>query len=279
MNTFLNRIEHPALRSTISSSKNEKIKKIIKFQKRIGRDRSDYIVIDSSREIARALENKVIIDELYYCPELIRNEETLQLFNKLSKSIPFVFELDLDVFTKICYKNNPDGLLITGKFSAKALSSIDFKKDNIILIIDGIEKPGNLGALLRTADGAGVDYIVSVNSVVNYRNPNVIRASTGVIFKGNFIETTESELIKYLKLNNYRIITATPHANNLYHQIDYKGKIAMIVGSEAFGVSKSLEKESDISVVIPMKGYADSLNVHQSATIVLYEALKQRSGF
>ncbi len=276
MNLNLNSVDYPKFRSIISSKKNDKIKRVHKLIKNGCKD-YPFIIVDSSREILRALDNGIKPLELYYSPDLIRTESSKEIIEKLLNSSIKFFELKKDVFESIAYRNNPDGVLLIAEFSLGNIKDINLKEDTTILILDGIEKPGNLGALLRTADGGGVDYIIITNSVVNYKNPNVVRSSTGTIFKGNLYFADERELMLFLKKNSFRIISASPHANKLYHQVDYSGRIAVAVGSEALGLSESLEKKCDESVVIPMKGYADSLNVNQAATIILYEILKQRS--
>jgi TrmH family RNA methyltransferase len=276
VNSSLNSINFPKFRSIISSKKNEKIKRVTKFVKNGCKD-DPFTIVDSSREIIRAINNGIKPLELYYSPELIRTEMSVEVINKLAdRSVQF-FELKKDVFESIAYKNNPDGVLLIAEFEIGALDQISLKDDTTILILDGIEKPGNLGALLRTADGAGTDYVVMTNCVVNYKNPNVVRSSTGTIFKGNLLLADEEELLEYLSRNNFLSICGSPHAKKIYHQVKYDGRVAIAVGSEAFGLSKSLESRCSESITIPMKGYADSLNVNQAATIILYEILKQRT--
>jgi len=262
----------------ISSSKNEKIKDLIRFRKKNGKTAKDLILIEGAREIERALAAGIIPLEIYYCPELLSAETENKLFLNLEKKFKdaYFYELPASLFENIAYKNNPFGILMMAKFKAKKLTDIKLAKNPACLICDNIEKPGNLGALLRTADGVGLDAVYQTGSLTDYRNPNVVRASTGTIFNLNFAQCDAKELIAYLKKNKIKIVAADPDAKIIYSDLDYTDGYALVVGAEDKGLSQIFLDNADYLVKIPMLGAADSLNVHQAATVILFEALRQR---
>ena len=260
----------------ISSAKNEKIKDLIKFRNKNGKLSQNEILIEGSRELERALAVGINFIEAYFCTELINNDQK-DLLADVTANSEKLFQVDKYVFEKIAYKNNPFGIIVKAEFIPSKLEDIIITDNSLILVAESIEKPGNLGALMRTADGAGIDTIILANKITDYRNPNVIRASTGTIFSKQIVETTSEDIISFLKKNNIDIIAADPYAKEMYYDIDYSKKIAIVVGSEAFGLSDEFKENADTLVKIPMKGFADSLNVNQAATIILYEAVRQKS--
>ncbi|HXK49031.1 MAG TPA: RNA methyltransferase [Clostridiales bacterium] len=263
------------MKETITSLNNAKVKELVRFRQKNGKTAENEILIEDEREILRAIDAGIRFIEVYICEELIgtAGKDTLKEVLSLSGS---VFHLTRQVFEKTAYKSDPFGIIIRAEFPAKKLSDISEKED-FILVAERIEKPGNLGALIRTADGAGIDTIILCDKITDYRNPNTIRASTGTIFSKNIVEAASSEAIKYLKSNGFQIVSADPYGNKVYYEADLSKKTAVVVGSEAFGLSEEMKKSADVLVSIPMKGVADSLNVNQAATIILYEALRQRN--
>ncbi len=298
----------------ISSSDNKKIKELIKFRNKKGKLFEDIILIEGNREIERALDNNIEFIEVFFNREMIKIDNDLKLLERIFNytniddinTKPELINItDRKVFEKICYKNNPFGIIVKAKFSPKKLSSLNdlinlpnkssVEKEPIyypnkkshkpfLLIIEGIEKPGNFGALLRTADAVGVDAVIQIvdidnkNSQTDFRNPNVIRASTGTLFSTNFITANLDELSEFLKNEKIQLIAADPYGDKKYSELNYLENIngtALVVGSEAFGLTEEIKIKADHLVKIPMKGFADSLNVNQAATIVLYEILRQ----
>ena len=260
----------------ITSAKNEKIKDLVKFRNKNGKLSENQILIEGSRELERALAADIKFLEAYFCTDLIDSNQK-ELLADVTANSENLFQVDKYIFEKIAYKNNPFGIIVKAEFIPSKLEDIVITDNSLILVAESIEKPGNLGALMRTADGAGVDTIILANKITDYRNPNVIRASTGTIFSKKIVEATSEEVISFLKKNNIDIIVADPCAEKMYYDIDYSKKTAIVVGSEAFGLSDEFKENADTLVKIPMKGFADSLNVNQAATIVLYEAVRQRS--
>ncbi|MDD4205546.1 MAG: RNA methyltransferase [Candidatus Delongbacteria bacterium] len=263
------------MKETITSLQNPKVKDLVRFRNKSGKISGSTVLIEDEREILRAIDAGIDFSEVYVCEELIgiAGKDTL---NEVLKRTEAVFYLSKAVFEKAAYKSEPFGMIIKAEFLTKKLKDIPDAED-FILVAERIEKPGNLGALIRTADGAGINTIILADKITDYRNPNVIRASTGTIFSKKIIEASTDETISYLRSKKFQIISADPYGDTVYSDADLSGKTAVVVGSEAFGLSESMKKNADVLVSIPMKGVADSLNVNQAATIILYEALRQRS--
>ena len=258
----------------ITSLQNPKVKELVKFRKKVGKISESTVLIEDKREILRALDAGIEFSEVYVCEEFIgiAGKDTLNEVLKIAKA---VFYMSKAVFEKAAYKSDPFGIIIKAELPLKKLKDIP-ETEGFILVAERIEKPGNLGALIRTADGAGINTIILADKITDHRNPNVIRASTGTIFSKKIIEASTYETITYLKSEKFNIISADPYGETIYSDVDLTGKIAVVVGSEAFGLSETMKKKADVLVSIPMKGVADSLNVNQAATIILYEALRQR---
>jgi len=261
----------------ITSSKNQKFKEIIKFINKNGKTSKNEILIEGMREIERANKAGIIFNEIYFCEDFIKSEIEKKFLDDIKKQDIPQFRLNRDLYSKIAYKNNPFGILVKAEFLPQKIEDISVEENAFILIAESIEKPGNLGALVRTADGAGVDTVILSNKLTDFRNPNSLRASTGTIFSTNMVEGDSLTVIETLKSNGVKIVAADPYGEQEYTGIDYTNKIAVVVGSEDKGLSSLYKERADYLVKIPMKGFADSLNVNQAATIILYEALRQRN--
>ncbi len=263
------------MKELITSLQNPKVKDLVRFRDKSGKTSETTVLIEDEREILRAIDAGIDFSEVYVCDEFIGSagKDTL---NEVLKRTSSVFYMSKAVFEKAAYKNEPFGMIIKAEFRTKKLKDIPDAED-FILVAERIEKPGNLGALIRTADGAGINTIILADRITDHRNPNVIRASTGTIFSKRIIEASSDETISYLRSKKFQIISADPYGDTVYHKADFTKKTAVVVGSEAFGLSEEMKKSADVIVSIPMKGVADSLNVNQAATIILYEALRQRS--
>ncbi len=262
------------MKEVITSAQNPKVKELVKFRSRNGRTSENTILIEDAREIERAVQAGVKFLETFICEEILShadNETVSQVLGLSGK----VYFLSKTVFEKAAYKKEPFGIIVKAEFKPFPLGSID-RNTSLILVAERIEKPGNLGALIRTADGAGINTIILCDKITDYRNPNTIRASTGTIFSKKIIEATSAEAVNFLKNNGFHIVSADPYGDKMYYEADMSKKTAVVVGSEAFGLSDVMKEGADILVSIPMKGIADSLNVNQAATIILYEAVRQR---
>lgn len=180
------------------------------------------------------------------------------------------------------YRDRPDGLIGVAKQERKGLSALEplLKKgaSPLFVVAEAIEKPGNLGTILRSSDAAGVSALIVANRCTDIFNPNVVRASCGTLFTVPVVEATTSEVIAWLKKHNIQILAAMPQATAVYTDVDMKQPVAIALGTEQLGLSDALKNEADIQVRIPMLGAADSLNVAMATTLILYEAVRQRRG-
>lgn len=259
----------------ITSTQNPRIKALKGLQKRRERDSSGLIMIEGIREVERAASAGTVIRELFVCPA-ISGTASLEM---LPAGTPTT-ELSKHVYSKVAYRGSSEGIIAVAQRPATSMES--FRKSTglrtpLILVLDGIEKPGNLGAIIRTADGAGVTGIVVTGSGTDIYSPNVIRSSLGTVFQMNMLEISRGDAVTWMTGSGLDIITSTPAAELLYPEADYTRACAIVVGSEDRGACRKLIEASGTLIRIPMSGIADSLNASASASILLYEAVRQRT--
>lgn len=261
--------------SLISSLQNPKVKEVVKLRDRKTRDETGLFLIEGYRELKRALDAGREIKMLFYCPEfyLGSNEESLRELCGCAVQ----FKCTKEVFEKISYRDRPDGLLAVAPQQHLGLSDLKLKENPFLLIAESIEKPGNLGTILRSSDAAGVDAVLVCDPTTDIHNPNVVRSSVGTLFTLPVLEVGAEETLAFLKKNGIAIVAATPHAKQEFTEADLKVPLAIVVGTEQYGLSKTWMELADIKVRIPMHGIADSLNVASATTILLYEVVRQRS--
>jgi RNA methyltransferase, TrmH family len=260
----------------ITSLQNDRIKNLVKLRNRRDRDKQQSMIIEGYRSLLRASNNNTKITEFYFCREFFigENEDSLiDLFRERGASI---IEVPKHVFEKISYRDRPEGLLGVAPYFNKSLEDLQLSEQPFLVVAQSIEKPGNLGTIIRSTDGTGADGLILCDRCTDLFNPNVITASTGICFALPIAETSTEECLKFLKERNISILSATPSADTLYTDVDMTGPIAIIVGAEQYGLTEEWMKESTINVRIPMQGQADSLNVATATTLLLYEALRQR---
>ncbi len=261
----------------ISSLKNEKVIHVVRLRDRRYRDQSQETIVEGYRELSHAIKSNYIPKSIFYCPSMFLGENEPMLLAKAKSNSTWVIETSPAVFKKMSYRDRPDGLI--GVARAIKNKIIDFELNSvcpIFLVMESIEKPGNLGAMIRSADGVGVDGVIVCDKTTDINNPNVIRASTGVIYSIPVIEAANEEVISFLKQQEISIVAAVPAAQKMYWEADYTKPVAIVVGSEQYGLSSHFLGEVDDSVSIPMLGNADSLNVANAAAIMLYEVVRQR---
>jgi TrmH family RNA methyltransferase len=255
----------------ITSLQNERVKRIIRLQRKASaRSDAGLTVIEGAREVSRAIENGWKPVELWFCPELGDSQPRMNAQEREWVTCSRA------VFEKISYREGPDGVLAVGPLVGKRLNELKLPDNPLVLVAEGLEKPGNLGALLRTADGAGADAVIICDAATDLNNPNVIRASIGTLFYLPVAEATSEETVAFLRANKVKILAAVPDAGTVYTDIDLTGPVAIAVGAEDTGLSDRWKKAADLNVKIPMLGKNDSLNVSVSAAILLYEAVRQR---
>lgn len=260
----------------ITSPQNPRIRSIYHLQKKRERDRTGLITIEGARELARALGAGVALREIYLCPEVAATGEADAIIGELrSRRIP-LFTVGRAAFAKIAYREDSGGFVAVAERPPTGLDRLAGSAGALFLVVDAVEKPGNLGALLRSADGAGVTGLIIGSPAIDLFNPNAIRASLGAIFAVPVAVSKPEEAIPWLKGKGVRIIVTTPSAGTRYSDADLTRSSAIVVGREDTGVSRAWVEAADLAVSIPMRGVIDSLNVSAAAAILLYEALRQR---
>lgn len=264
----------------LTSLQNPKVKNAVKLFDRKDRDESGLFLIEGYRELKRAADQDIAIESLFICPPLFLGENENALIEKIRKTGAEVFLCDTKVFKKLSYRDRPDGLVAIAKQMRKNLSDLSSKigqkKNPFFLIAESIEKPGNLGTILRSCDAVGVDGVIVCDRCTDIYNPNVVRASVGTLFTVPVIEATTEETLKWLKSHGVQILSSTPSTDVEYTGVNLSGPVAIAVGTEQLGLSDTWLESADLQVRIPMMGVADSLNVATATTLLLYEVLRQR---
>ncbi|QQG52349.1 MAG: RNA methyltransferase [Candidatus Falkowbacteria bacterium] len=257
--------------TNINSLENKKIKELIKLQKASFRKKAGQFLIDGFREIDLAISSGVSIINIFYCPELAK------------KNLPAVFkrfdiiEVSVAVFKKISYKENADGFLALAAREIKNITDLKLSHNPLVIVLETVEKPGNLGAILRSAYAAGVEAVILNDAQTDIFNPNVIRSSEGHIFTNQIIAASVKETAKLFEKLGIKSFAAATSKSHIYTEADFSEPSAIILGSEADGLSKEWLKLADSKIKIPMKPGIDSLNVSVSAAIIIFEALRQRN--
>ncbi len=260
----------------IDSADNPTIKALAKLKEFKGRREAGQFLIEGSRETLRALQANEDVTTLVYVPELL-NEEGREAIQRAEEKNVEGLELSQRAFLKLSVRQNPDGIIGVATMKENRLADIPLKENALVLVIDGLEKPGNVGALLRTADAVDADAVIVTGFGTDLYNPNVIRASMGSLFSRPVLSLEASEVIRFLQANNFNIVAATPDANKSYWSEDFTTSAAIILGEEHDGLGKAWLDAATTQVSIPMNGLADSLNVATAGALLLYEVLRQRT--
>ena len=258
----------------IDSKQNQRVKNLIKLQKSNERNRSNLFILEGLKEIEKAIIAGYEVESVFFCPEIIKFEDTKRLLH--SEDTALYFEVSREVFSKIAYRETTGGLVITAKQKPHSLENFPTKTNPLLLVIEGIEKPGNMGAIYRTVDAAGFDGIIICDPKADLYNPNAIRASIGTVFSVYTALASTEEAIEYLEKNNIAIYATYLKGSVTYYSIDYTQPSAIIMGTEATGISQAWVKASVSNIIIPMQGIADSLNVSTATAVMVFEARRQR---
>lgn len=261
----------------ITSLQNPRVKHLVKLRDRRPRDEAGVFLVEGYREIRRAREKEVALRELYFSPDWFLGENEPALIAQIQATGAQIFELSKEAFAKVAYRERPDGLLAVAPQWRRTLEDLRLKPEPFLLVVEAIEKPGNLGTILRSADAAGVDGVIVCDPVTDIFNPNVVRSSTGVLFSVPVVVSESAPVLAWLRARRIRAVATTPAAQLLHSETDLRGPLAIVMGSEQYGLSDFWLKESDAQVRIPMAGQADSLNVAMATIITLFEAVRQRS--
>ena len=270
----------------ITSPANPRLKALVALRRRRTREDTGTTLVEGHEELALALASGIRPVTLFVCPELFspsgqagsqeigRQQDLVEHARQLGAE---VVRLNRAAFEKVAYREGPDGLLAVVPAVGRALSTIDAGPDPLVLVAQRVEKPGNLGAMLRTAEAAGVGAVVAADPVTDWGNPNVVRASKGAVFAVPVATSTTAEALSWLAAQGTRLVVTTPESDLLYTDVDLTGNVAVAVGAEKHGADDTLLDAAAYRVRIPMHGKANSLNVAASAAVVLFEAVRQRT--
>ena len=258
----------------ITSTQNSKIKNILKLQQKSSeRRKQNLIVIEGLRELSLAIKSGIIIRSVFYCPDII-SQEIIQ--NQLNYDGSF-FEITSDIYEKLAYRGSTEGVIVLAEPKFLKLSDLKLKKNPLIIVLESVEKPGNLGAILRTADAAKVDAVIISDALTDIYNPNTIRSSVGCVFTNQIVACSTEQAITWLRERGIRTYAAALTAKEFYHEKDLTGPTAIVMGTEADGLTEKWLKNSNEQIIIPMSGEIDSLNVSTSTAILVFEAMRQRN--
>ncbi len=261
----------------ITSLSNAKIKHCVKLRQRSHRDEFSEMLIEGYRECRRALDAGYRPGMLFFCDALyLKGEHEPEIVKESAARGAELYSCTPEVFKKMAYRERPDGLLMVGPQPRLSLDRLKLSENAMVLVAESIEKPGNLGTMLRSADASGVEAVIVCDRCTDIFNPNVVRASTGTLFTVPVAETSGEEALAFLKDNGFSILAATPHAQKMHFDVNLTGRVAIAVGTEQYGLTERWMNSADLRVRIPMLGTADSLNVAAATTILLAEAVRQR---
>ncbi|MCF6223411.1 MAG: RNA methyltransferase [Flavobacteriaceae bacterium] len=262
----------------ITSTQNPLIKEIIQLQEKSRvRKKKELFIIEGYREINLALKGGFQLKSILFCEEIISKNKVDFLIETSKQNIE-ILEVSLNVYQKIAHRKTTEGIIAITIFKELGLNDLKLKNNPLILIAEAPEKPGNLGALLRTADAANLDAVIIANAKTDLFNPNIIRSSVGCVFTKQIATGTTEEIIAFLHKNNIEIYAAAlSNESEIYTAINYKNSSAIVVGTEATGLSDTWLKNASKNIIIPMQGEIDSLNVSVSAAIIIFEAKRQRN--
>jgi RNA methyltransferase, TrmH family len=256
----------------ITSQQNPKIKQAVKLRDAKARRASGLTIIEGKREIGLAADSGLAFDSFFYCSELAGKNKLPGNINK-----ECIFETTVPVFKKISYRENPDGWLAIARVPNTSLDAIRLSSLPLVIILEAVEKPGNLGAILRSADAAGADAVIIADPRTDIYNPNSIRSSQGTIFTKQIAAAGSAEIADWLKKNKIKIFSTTPDTEHLYTGADFKVPTAIVMGTEDRGLGRFWLDSADEKIKIKMDGRIDSLNVSVSTAIILFEAIRQRN--
>ncbi|EAQ77113.1 TrmH family RNA methyltransferase [Blastopirellula marina] len=263
----------------ITSVQNPRIKAASKLRQRRARQQQGRTIIDGVREIDRALATGFPLLELFVCDELLVGEEAAALRQRISQDRELnLFEITRDVCEKLSFGERAEGVIAVANYPDTMLDHDQLSDRPLIVVLEGVEKPGNLGAILRTADAVGADCLIAADARTDIFNPNAIRASLGTIFAVPTFEATTAETLAFLRAAGAQMFAARVEGAVSYEQVELIGPTALILGSEAEGLSDRWLADDVTNIRLPMRGIADSLNVSTTAAVLLYEANRQRAG-
>jgi TrmH family RNA methyltransferase len=260
----------------ITSLTNPRVKAAVRLRDRREREMTGLTIVDGAREILRALDAGVRVETAFLAPDLVRTADAIAVADRIGRR-ETTLEVSPDVLAKVAFGDRSDGVVAIVEVPRPALDDVPLAEDPLVVVVEGVEKPGNLGAILRSADGAGVDAVVVADPLTDAFNPNAIRASLGTIFALPVVTASSVDTLAWLGARGIRPVATIVEASVPYTAADLRGPLAVVLGSEAEGLSEIWRSAGVTAIAIPMAGIADSLNVSVAAAVVLFEAVRQRS--
>ncbi len=260
----------------IQSVHNDRIKRAVRLRDRRGRQQQERIIIDGCREVRRALQSGIRPVEMFVSDACAHEPEIESIMAMLAPADTDPTLVTSGVFEKLAFGNRADGIVMIAAEPHQRLDQLQLENDALICVLERLEKPGNLGAVLRTADATGLAAVIVADGCTDLYNPNAIRASMGAIFRVPVCEAQSSEVLGWLREQQFAIFAARVDGAIHYANADYQAKSAFVLGSEALGLSDAWRGSGITAVTLPMRGIVDSLNVSATAAVLCYEALRQR---
>lgn len=264
------------IKMDITSAQNPKIKRLLQLQQKSSERRKEGLfVLEGVREFLHCVSVGYEPDTLFYCPAVLDNHPDAAQVYEITNTVRS-FAVTEDVYGKIAYRGSTEGLVAEMHTKSLSLSDLSLPENPLVVVLESVEKPGNLGAILRSADAAKVDAVIICDPLTDLYNPNLIRSSIGGIFTVPCVACSSAECIAFLKERNIRILTAQLQDSHLYYDTDMRCGTAIVMGTEATGLTNEWRDAADAHIRIPMLGRLDSLNVSVSAAILMFEAVRQR---
>ena len=267
---------------SITSAQNQKIKTLLELQEKSKTRRKEGLfVVEGRRELLHCIEAGYEPYTLFICREILTDRELNDILDAIAEnfrgSMCQVIEIPQHLYDKVAYRGGTEGVIAEVRCRVLSLESLNLKDNPLVVILESVEKPGNLGAVLRSADASGVDAVIVCDPLTDMYNPNLIRSSIGAIFTVPVATATSEETIQWLKANGIKIYTAQLQDSEWYYDTDMRSGTAIVMGTEATGLTDIWRKAADAHIKIPMLGRLDSLNVSVSAAILMFEAVRQRN--
>ena len=260
---------------TITSAQNPKIRTLLELQEKSKvRRKEGLFVVEGRRELLHCIEAGYEPYAVFFCPEIISEADFEEVSSRCRCSF---FEIPQQLYDKVAYRGGTEGVIAELRCKDMNLEALKLKENPLVVVLEAVEKPGNLGAVLRSADASGVDAVIVCDPLTDMYNPNLIRSSIGAIFTVPVATATSEETISWLKAHSIKIYTAQLQDSEWYYDTDMKGGTAIVMGTEATGLTDCWRKAADAHIKIPMLGRLDSLNVSVSAAILMFEAVRQRN--
>jgi TrmH family RNA methyltransferase len=260
----------------IASAANPRVKAAVRLRDRRERDRTGRTIVDGAREILNALDGGARVIEAYVYEPLVTSLDARTAVVRLRDGGATVLTMSAATFERVAFGERSDGVVTIVEMPATDIDRLRLPSDPLLLVVEAVEKPGNLGAIVRTADGAGADAVIAASPITDVFNPNAIRASLGTVFAVPVAAAPTADVLAWLRRVPVRIVAARVDAQALYTHVDLRGPVGIVVGNEAGGLSAAWSASDVDAVRLPMLGEADSLNVSAAAAILLYEARRQR---